>query len=70
MKNLKFLKPNFYKYMIYIYFLKSVFILIKQLSSKKTFVRLCRKTFGTFCAYLPFPNIIKNNILNLTVTNS
>ena len=56
--------------MIYIKFFYFIVICFKQLSCKERFVRPCSKIFGTFCAYLPFPNIIKNNILNLTVNNS
>ena len=70
MKNLLPLKIIEFKYMIYIIFFKLETISFEQFCIKETFVDLCRKIFGTFCAYLPFPNIIKNNILNLTVDNS
>ncbi|OUT97694.1 MAG: hypothetical protein CBC01_05550 [Betaproteobacteria bacterium TMED41] len=36
----------------------------------KKLMNLIKVIFGTLCAYLLFPNIIKNSILNLTVNNS
>ena len=70
MTNLIPLKLDKYKYMIYIYFFFTVAISFVQISCEKIFEKLLRKTFGTFCAYSPFPNTIKNNILNLAVNSS
>jgi hypothetical protein len=59
-----------YKNMFYIPFFLFGDLRCNHFFHKKTLLVLCEVIFGTLCAYLLFPNIIKNNILNLTVDNS
>jgi hypothetical protein len=58
------------KTMIYISFFINLAIPFKNFDVDKKLVGLYENFFGTFCAYLDFPNIKKNNILNLTVSSS